>query len=600
MDRARPKLLADVSSVVCPSRVPRPSDGSAACRSDPDVTAHFPKLHYRVSERLTRRTEPVRPTNSIATGAGRRLIEVSSCAGGWRIGIHGAGLAALSEPAEKRSAGRPEILRKTGRLLWDGLLEPEHDPLVIWIFLRLFGAIYLFAFASLGVQILGLIGAGGILPVDEYLTAARQGWGVVAYWRLPTVFWLATSNSVLIFTTIVGGALAALILLDRWVRLSLVGSFLLYLSLVYAGQIFTNFQWDLLLLESGFLAIFLTLHSRVVVWLYRWLLFRFLFLAGAAKLLSGDPTWRKLTALDYHFWTQPLPTPVAWYAARLPHRVLAGATAATLVIELGVAFLIFSPRRPRAVAACAILLFQLLIMLTGNYNFFNLLTMLLCIFLFDDAAFGRCIPVWLATRARQQAAAPERTAAALVVSIALVIVPAGLNRIWQTFTKTDLPLAGTLAQAISPLLIVNPYGLFATTTTTRPEIIIEGSDDGKVWSEYVFRYKPGPVTRRPTWNIPHQPRLDWQMWFAAYGNATQNAWFVGLMRQLLRNSPHVAALLEINPFPDHSPKYVRALLYDYHFSDPDTYARTGQWWVRQLEGLYFPQVGLVDLPPHEP
>ena len=164
---------------------------------------------------------------------------------------------------------------------------------------------------------------------------------------------------------------------------------MLYLSYVYAGQAFMSYQWDLLLLEAGFLAIFLTAGSRIVVWLYRWLIFRYLFLSGVVKLLSGHPTWQDLTALKYHFWTQPLPTPLAWYAAQLPEWVLAAATAATLIIELVVAFLIFLPRRLRAFAAWCILLFQLAIMLTGNYGFFNLLTMALCVFLFDDAAMRR-------------------------------------------------------------------------------------------------------------------------------------------------------------------------------------------------------------------
>ncbi len=349
---------------------------------------------------------------------------------------------------------------------------------------------------------------------------------------------------------------------------------MLYLSFVYAGQVFTNFQWDQLLLEAGFLAIFLTAGSSIVVWLYRWLVFRFLFLAGAMKLLSGDPTWRNLTALDYHFWTQPLPTPLAWYAAQLPHWVLAIATAATLLIELGLVFLIWLPRRLRAIAAWSVLGFQLLILLTGNYNFFNLLTMLLCVFLFDDAALHRLVPVRLTCWIEVRVPRPGRVARAVATGLALIVVPVGLNRIWQPLTHTDLPLAGRLTEAISPLLIVNPYGLFVTTTTTRPEIIIEGSDDGQIWREYVFRYKPGPVTRGPTWNIPHQPRLDWQMWF--------------------EGSPAVLALLAGNPFPDRPPKYVRALLYDYRFADPDTYVRTGQWWVRRREGLYFPRVSLAD------
>ena len=205
------------------------------------------------------------------------------------------------------------------------------------------------------MQILGLVGSGGLLPLGEYLAAAREGWGTDAYWRLPTLFWLGSSDALLVAGTIAGVALGALVVANVMTRAALVALFALYLSYVYAGQLFMSYQWDLLLLETGFLAIFLTGGSRIVVWLYRFLLFRFLFLAGAAKLLSGDPTWTSLTALDYHFWTQPLPTPLAWYAAQAPHWLLAAATAASLFIELIAAFLIFLPRRPRMLAAVLVL-----------------------------------------------------------------------------------------------------------------------------------------------------------------------------------------------------------------------------------------------------
>jgi hypothetical protein len=169
-----------------------------------------------------------------------------------------------------------------------------------------------------------------------------------------------------------------------------------------------------------------------------------------------------------------------------------------------------------------------------------------------------------------------------------------VNRLWKPLAGTDLPLTGALTAAISPLLIVNHYGLFATMMTSRPEILLEGSYDGRTWREYVFRYKPGPVARSLPWCIPHQPRLDWQMWFAAYGGAAANPWFERLVQRLLYGSPPVLALLAANPFPKQAPRYLRAELYDYRFADPETHARTGQWWVRRLEGLYLPPVSLED------
>ncbi len=504
------------------------------------------------------------------------------------------GFASISEWAYAYLARRRGLLNRVTHLLWGPALQAERYELVSWVFLRGLGAIYAAAFASLGSQILGLIGHAGIVPAGAYLEGAHQAFGNAAYRFLPTLFWMNSSDPALITGTVVGAILGLAVVADRWTRPALIGLFVLYLSYAYAGQVFMNFQWDALLLEAGFLAIFLTGGSKIVVWLYRWLVFRYLFLAGIVKLLSGDPTWRALTALEYHFWTQPLPTPLAWYAAQLPSWLLIGGTAATLLIELAAVFLIFLPRRPRAAAAFGVLLLQSLILLTGNYNFFNLLTMLLCIFLFDDAALRRLIPRWLQSRIQTHAPRPGRTATVVATALALIVVPVGLDRIWQTFTRTDMPVVGRLTQAVAPFLIVNPYGLFAVMTTARPEIVIEGSADGYVWHEYVFRYKPGPLSRRALWNIPHQPRLDWQMWFAALGSVRENPWIVGLMARLLEGSPSVLALLYSNPFGDGAPKYVRAQLYKYQFTDRRTHRLTGEWWIRQPLGLYVPEISLAD------
>jgi hypothetical protein len=220
--------------------------------------------------------------------------------------------------------------------------------------------------------------------------------------------------------------------------------------------------------------------------------------------------------------------------------------------------------------------------------------MLLCIFLLDDAALRGILPPSLRARAQQRAPRPERAATAVATVLALVVVPIGVNRIWQNVERSNLPVLGTLTLIVSPFDIVNSYGLFAVMTTIRPEIVIEGSDDGVSWREYVFRYKPGPLSRPALWNIPHQPRLDWQMWFAALGSARESHWIESLMWHLLKGSPAVLGLLESNPFPGGAPRYVRAVLYDYEFADRTTHRQTGQWWVRRLEGRYFPQVKLTD------
>ena len=563
-------------------------------RAYQEAAADFPAIPPEAFPRAVQFVDADGRVYSGAAATFRVLHGVPGRDAWWWLYEHAPGFARMSEWTYAFFARRRGLLDVVSKSLWGPALEAERYELVSWVFLRLFGAIYVAAFSSLAVQIEGLVGHAGILPVTGFLDAAHRALGGSAYWIVPTLFWLNASDGVLFAGTVAGALLGLLVIVDRWTRPALIGLFALYLSYVYAGQDFMTFQWDALLLETGFLAIFLTGGSRIVVWLYRWLVFRYLFLAGAVKLLSGDATWHAWTALDYHFWTQPLPTPFAWYAAQLPHAILVGGTVATLAFELVVVFLIFLPRRPRALAAWCVLLFQALILVTGNYNFFNLLSMLMCVFLFDDAALRRAFPSWLVARVRPRAPRPGRMATTIASMLAVVVVPVGINGIAQTLARISLPVADVLSRVVSPLMIVNRYGLFAVMTTSRPEIVIEGSSDGETWREYVFRYKPGPLKRQVPWTIPHQPRLDWQMWFAALGDFQQNPWFVSLMLRLLEGSPPVLALFEANPFPDGPPKFVRANLYDYRFADDRTRNATGEWWVRQFAGWYFPQVSLAD------
>ena len=367
--------------------------------------------------------------------------------------------------------------------------------------------------------------------------------------------------------------------------------FVLYLSLFYAGQTFMSFQWDTFLLETGFLALVLSFATMPGIWLLRWLLFRFMFMSGVVKLASGDPNWWNLTALSYHFQTQPLPSPLAWYAAYAPAGVLAFATGATFFVELALPFLIFAPRRLRFGAAFGFLLLETLIVLTGNYNWFNLQTMLLCLVLFDDQALQRILPQrWLAYLPLR-AKAPSKPVRIGIGSLAGLIVFCSFVEMDARLGGAPPKLAESVAALIEPLHIVNSYGLFAVMTTKRNEIVIEGSDDGVTWRDYEFPYKPGDVARGPGWNIPHQPRLDWQMWFAALDDPRHLPWFWSFMTRLLQNEPTVTALLAKNPFPDKPPAYVRAAFYEYNFSS-SAEKSNGIWWDRRLLGLYFPAVHL--------
>ena len=483
----------------------------------------------------------------------------------------------------------PIASERLSRLLWGRDRQPADYHLVSWLFLRLLAILYFSAFASMAVQIEGLIGADGILPIAEKLAAIDQALGSEKYWVFPTIFWFDASDATLTAVCYAGMAAAVLLLLNRTTRSALVVCFVLYLSLVYAGQLFITFQWDFFLLESGFLAIFLTAGSRIVVFLYRLLLFRFMFMGGVVKLVSGDPAWANLTALGYHYETQPLPSPLAWYAHQLPdwfHRICVGGV---FFIELVIPFLIFLPRNPRLFAAWSFILLQGGIILTGSYNFFNLLTILLCLFLFEDRDIRRWMPRWLIQRIEAHSPTPGRVASVTAGVLAALTLLVCSTYIWmdRTQLRPSTPL-DILIHTASTFALVNIYGPFAIMTTQRNEIIVEGAHDGATWKAYTFKYKPDQTKKGLSWNIPHQPRLDWQMWFAALKRPRRDFWLVRFLDKLKEGSPQVLALLAGNPFPDRPPAHVRAQFYRYRFATPAMRAESGDVWQREYLGPYWP------------
>jgi hypothetical protein len=443
------------------------------------------------------------------------------------------------------------------------------------LFLKALGAIYLIAFVSFGVQSAGLIGAQGILPAANYLRGMRAALGMRAFWYAPTVFWLNSSDTALRAAWIAGAAMAIVLMLGFFRRTCLIALLILYLSISTAGQDFWSFQWDILLTEAGFLAIFAD-GSPGRTWLFRWLLFRLMFMSGAVKLVSGDPTWRDLTALNYHYFTQPLPTPIAWYMARLPGWFQKASTACVFLVELVVPFAIFAPLKLRRIAAGLMAGLQALILLTGNYTFFNLLALALCLFLFAEG------PPQPETRVHR----------GVTLALLVFVITTGGLQFLEMFHAPLPASAQSYLAWISPLRLVNAYGLFAVMTTTRPEIVVEGSNDGTTWLPYEFRYKPGEVRRAPPWVAPYQPRLDWQMWFAALGSADENRWFYNFAARLLQGSAPVLGLLERNPFPGRPPRYIRAVVYEYRFTDYAERRSSGAWWRREEKGMYLPAISL--------
>jgi len=476
------------------------------------------------------------------------------------------------------------------------------SALASWLFLRLLGIVYFAAFGSLFTQIVGLVGHDGILPAAAYMDAVRvfvadQHIGLDRFRLFPTLTWLGTSDAFLRGLCLAGMAGAGLLIAGIGQVLVTPFLWLLYLTLTIAGQDFMSYQWDALLLESGFLAVLLTpsLRSRplqatepspVAVWLFLWLIFRLMFGSGAVKLTSGDPTWRGLTALEYHFATQPIPTPIAWYAHQAPAVVLKVVTAIVFVIELGAPLLMLTGRpRPRIAAFVLLVGLQLIIALTGNYAFFNLLSASLCVFLIPADIWARIL---LFVRVDGERTLRSRQVLAVIVGV--ITVPASVVSFCGSL---GLPLGWAtplfpVAAAVEPLQAVNSYGLFAVMTTTRPEIIVEGSNDGVIWAPYEFRYKVGDLRRRPPWVAPHQPRLDWQMWFAALGRFENERWFSEFCRRLLEGSPDVLNLLDGDPFGGRPPRFVRAMTYDYRFSTFALRRDEAQWWIRGSGRAYTP------------
>lgn len=466
----------------------------------------------------------------------------------------------------------------------------DRYQLSCWLFLRGLALIYFIAFLSLAVQITGLAGPNGILPFYETLnyTHVQHGW--LAWLRFPTVFWLDASDMALKMAAYGGAMLAVLLFFERWQTGALIGMYVLYVSLFHAGDLFLTFQWDTLLLETGFLSIFLVKGgpNRLLLFMFHWLLFRFRFMSGFFKLYKDDPTWWDLTTLNYYFETQVLPHGGSWYFHQLPDWILSGGVLYIFFTELIVPFFIFLPRRFRIAAALITIVTQLLIMATSNHNFVNLLVIVLCIFLLDDRFISRFMPGRLIERARSvKIAGPSRISSAVlsVVAILILVTSAG------TFVMRTLPV-NYPAVAVRSFAAVYNYGIghifhvYPVMQVERQELEIQGSNDGINWRPYGFRYKPGPINKRPPVNIPHQPRLDWMMWFLPPQARGDDLWLNMLLKRLHEGSPQVLQLFEYNPFPDRPPRFLRVVAYDYRFTTPEEKAATGNWWQRSYLGVF--------------
>ena len=588
-----------------------------------EMAEHFPEIPREQFQRSVVYIDKKGQVFLAAAAVYRSLRRCRSKKWLWWSYEHIPGFATVSELAYRLIAKNRPFASAMTRLLWGKDVRPPTYFCARRWFLSALGSIYLIAFVSLWTQIDGLVGTKGIIPIEIYLANAKAQIGPGAVSVLPTLCWISSSNSFLHFLC-GGGVVFSVLLIVRVAPAISAGLlFVFYLSLVVVGQNFLSFQWDILLLETGFLAIFFApwqlwpkdkpksaipaaAVSSVALFLLKFLLFKLMFMSGVVKLTSGDNCWglvdhsfhwNALTALDYHYWIQPLPTVFAWFADKHPEWFKKFSVGFCLFVEIIVPFFIWAPRRVRLIAAGLLVFLQIAIAITGNYCFFNLLTIALCLLLIDD----RSVATFVRRGSREEykpAAAGNRgcdiLARWLAIVVLVITMPLNAWHIYSAFRpQSDLkqPLR-FLYEHLQPLYIANGYGLFRVMTKERPEIQVEGSADGIDWIAYEFKWKPGDLNRAPRWCAPHQPRLDWQMWFAALGGPRQEQWFGNFVVRLLENEPSVTRLLARNPFSDKPPKYVRAILFKYQFTTSAERQATGAWWKRREIGEFFPEASL--------
>lgn len=490
-----------------------------------------------------------------------------------------------------------------------------------WLFPRLLALVYAIAFASWLVQCDGLVGEQGILPARDFMAnvhAYAEREHVNAFWQVPTLFYWHYSDALLHGVCWMALGLCVLVMLGVWQGPILALLWFGYLSIATTGGIFMGYQWDAMLLEAGFVALFFVswrLRARLTdapagsAFLLHWLAFRLMLLSGYVKIGGGDLVWENSTALMYHFETQPLPNPLAWWAHHLPRWLQVFNCWAMYAIELGLPFAIFCGRWGRLIACTGFCLLMGGVAMTGNYNFFNLLTIVVSLTLLDDSWIPAKVKHWLrvsdAPRLVWQGRHVHVYACAIVLTV-FSVVAADLfliGRIPQWTSHTPSWLSKTYSNHLAPWRSINAYGLFQDMTEERLEVVIEVSDDGIFWRDLSFKYKPGALKDMPRQIAPHQPRLDWQMWFAALypGYVPQRDadprspmhWFGPFMNALVEHRPAVWALVDEPPMPLETITHARAMLYRYRFATPAERETTGQWWIAEKRGPFSPTFSMT-------
>lgn len=476
---------------------------------------------------------------------------------------------------------------------------PRQYWLTRFVLLRLLGFLYFVAFLAAVCQLVPLIGHNGLLPVDTYLGLNARPFAerVDGFIQAPTLFWMGCSDGALLAVAWIGLLLSLVVLFGYANSLIMLALWILYTSIVNVGQIWYGFGWEMQLLETGMLAVFLCplLDGRpfprrappvAVIWLYRWLIFRIMLGAGLIKL-RGDACWRDLTCLYYHYETQPIPNPLSWWLHFRPHWFHQAGVFWNHCVELLVPWFGFGPRPVRHVAGVLLVTFQMFLIASGNLSFLNWLTIVPCLACFDDSFWVRLLPRWFGERARraEAEALPSTARDFTVICYVLIVAILSVAPVWNLCMPDQ-----AMNRSFEPFRLVNTYGAFGSVGRERYEIIFEGTQSSVLeaanWREYEFPAKPGDPRRRPPFIAPYQPRLDWEIWFAAMATYNEHPWTVHLVWKLLHNDPGALSLLANNPFPDAPPHYIRAELYRYRFTPPGE--NDGSWWKRERVGSWLP------------
>lgn len=464
------------------------------------------------------------------------------------------------------------------------MLSPDDYLITISLFPKLMGGIYFIVLTSFLYQVRGLLCSSGILPIQKYLDLVRTKYKDY-YWFLPSIYWINSSDRMIYGSIIAGIFVSILLMFGIYPPLMLLLLYILYLSIVSSGQTFLSFGWDVFILEITCNAFFLAMSPtpNPFIWIsINFLLMRFHIQAGAVKLQSRDEHWRDLTAIHYHYQTQPLPNTQAWFFYKLPLNFHKLSSISMFVVELAIPFLIFTTPEIRLFVCVNFIGLQFIIWFTGNLAYLNHMSCVLSTILIADNFLKPYFPM------------PTVTETPLGINIAISLVGIALCSLqfiqfWHHFFPNQMFYK--ILNSIAPLKIINRYGIFAVMTTKRYEIVIEGSSDGKEWKEYLFPWKPSEVDRRPRRNAPYHPRLDWQLWFLPFTSYYREYWFQSFLAHLLRGNPAVLYLLRYNPFPEAPPKFIRASLYDYVFSDWEDLQK-GIWWKRTYYAPYSPTLTL--------